>query len=119
MPRFNINFYEKENGSSPVKDFLDDLPIKMRAKILKELLLLEEFGNELREPYSKKVSENIFELRAIQGNNITRLLYFFYIDHEIIVTNGLKKKSRKTPKNAIETAEIYRLDYLKRRKKNE
>ena len=49
----------------------------MQAKLFRLLELLELKGNELREPYSKSLSDGIFEIRAIQGNNITRVLYFF------------------------------------------
>lgn len=31
------------------------------------ILLLEQNGNELREPYSKSLGDGIFELRAKQG----------------------------------------------------
>jgi len=34
-----------------------------------------------------------------------------------VLTHGLIKKSRKTPKNEIERAEAYRRDFLKRRGK--
>ena len=72
-----MDFYRSENGNCPVVEFLDSLDEKMRAKVLRLVLLLEQNGNELREPYSKALEEGIFELRAQQGNNITRVLYFF------------------------------------------
>ena len=77
MKEYNVDFYRSENGNCPVVEFLDSLDEKMRAKVLRLVLLLEQNGNELREPYSKALEEGIFELRAQQGNNITRVLYFF------------------------------------------
>ena len=38
---------------------------------------------ELREPYSKHLTEGIFELRAKVGSDETRVLYFFYLDRRI------------------------------------
>lgn len=32
MTKFEIEFYEKENGSQPAKEFLLSLEVKMRAK---------------------------------------------------------------------------------------
>ena len=64
----------------------------MRAKLFRLLELLEEKGNTLREPYSKSLDD---EIRAKQGSNITRVLYFFYIGNKIILTNGFIKKSQK------------------------
>lgn len=34
--------------------------------------LLQEKGNELHKPYTEPLDDGIFELRAVQGNNISR-----------------------------------------------
>ncbi len=83
----------------------------MQAKLFRLLELLELKGNDLREPYSKPLSDGIFEVRAIQGNQITRVLYFFVIGKKIILTNGFVKKTQKTPTREIELAKKYRTDY--------
>ena len=41
------------------------------------LEFLEEKGPMLREPFSKPLGEGIFEVRAKQGTDISRVLYFF------------------------------------------
>ena len=69
----------------------------------------------MREPYSKALSDGIFEIRAIQGNNITRVLYFFVVGKKIILTNGFVKKTQKTPDGEIELAKKYRDDYERRK----
>ena len=77
MGGFIAEFYE--NGDKIlVKDFLDSLNVKMRAKLLMEIKLLEEKGTLLREPYSKPLGDGIFELRAKVGTDISRVLYFIY-----------------------------------------
>ena len=116
MPEFEVEFYEKENGKQPAKDFILSLDSKMRAKVVSTISVLQDNGYELREPYSKYLSEGIFELRSKFGTDITRVLYFFYIDKHIILTNGFVKKTQKTPKTEIERAKKYRADYLQRRK---
>lgn len=80
MPKFEVEFYETEKGDQPAKDFLLKLDKKMRAKMVNTIAILQDNGYELREPYSKHLSEGIFELRAKVGNDITRVLYFFYVD---------------------------------------
>lgn len=116
MGRFQIEFYERGNGEQPARDFIDSLDKKMRAKMLMLLTLLQDNGHELREPYSKYLSEGIFELRAKAGTDISRVLYFFYVDHRIILTNGFIKKTQKTPAQEMEKAKKYRADYLSRRR---
>ena len=85
----------------------------MRAKMMMIIGVLQDNGNELREPYSQHLSEGIFELRAEVG--ISRVLYFFYVDQHIVLTNGFVKKTQKTPPQEIEKAKKYRADYLRRR----
>ena len=115
---FDIEFYEKADGTEPVKDFLESLDVKMKAKTLLSIELLKYGGYQLREPYSKSLEDGILELRAKSGNNISRVLYFFVIGNTAVLTNGFIKKSTKTPKNEIERAKRYREDYLKRKEKN-
>lgn len=119
MDRFVIEFYESENGDVPAEEFLLSLDIKMRAKILGIMGILQEKGNQLREPYSKYLDDGIFEIRGKVGTDITRVLYFFYHDGKIIFTNGFVKKTQKTPKSEIEKAKVYRKKYIERCEKNE
>ena len=87
-----------------------------RAKMLMIIGVLQDNGYELREPYSKHLSEGIFELRAQVGSDISRVLYFFDVDQHIVLTNGFIKKTKKTPPQEIEKAKRYRADYLSRRR---
>lgn len=112
-----MDFYEKENGEQPAKEFMLSLDKKLRAKLADTIIILQDNGYELREPYSKHISEGIFELRAKQGSDITRVMYFFYVDRHIILTNGFIKKTQKTPQSEIEKAKRYRSDYLKRKER--
>ena len=112
---YKIIIYDTENGSVPFESFMDSIEPKMRAKILRDLDLLEAFGPALRGPYSKKLNDDIFELRSISGKNISRTLYFFDTGQTIVVTHGFVKKQRKTPRNQIEKAKRYRKDWIQRK----
>ncbi len=116
LEQFEIEFFETDSGDCPVTEFLNGTEIKMKAKILRMIELLEKNGNTLRMPYSEPLEDGIFELRAIMGNNIARVLYFFVIGRKIIMTNGFIKKTQKTPRQEIETAKKYRDIYLNRLK---
>lgn len=111
---FEVVAYTKKDGSVPVNEFLYTLSESMRAKALRSFDLLAEYGNELREPYSKHLGDGIFELRIKVGTDISRVMYFFYTGRRIILTNGFIKKRQKTPKNEWKLAKKYRQDYLKR-----
>lgn len=86
----------------------------MRAKAVSSLELLEEFGNQLKEPYSKHISEGIFELRIRFASDISRIFYFFVINNKIILTNGFIKKTQKMPRSEFEKAKEYKADYERR-----
>lgn len=114
---WKIEFYEKENGEIPVENFLLSIDKKMRAKAFKEIDLLEEYGLNLREPYSKAIKNGIFELRIKVATDISRIFYFFFDGQKIILTNGFIKKTQKTPEREIEKALKYKADYEKRKEK--
>lgn len=114
MTNFTVVAYQKENGDIPIKDFLNSLDVKMRAKMYGLIGILKEKGNQLREPYSKHLDDGIFELRCKVGSNITRVLYFFYYKGQIVLTNGFVKKTQKTPPEEIELAKKRRSDYITR-----
>ena len=98
MNKYNTVFYKTIDGVEPVKDFLLELDYKMRAKMIRMLEMLQKNGTDIREPYSKELEDGIFELRAIQGSNISRALFFFYVEGRIVITHGFIKKTQKTPK---------------------
>lgn len=115
MQEFEIVFYNKPDGSEPVKEFLLTVDDKMRARLVRTIDLLAQNGTSLRMPYSEHLVDGIFEIRAKVGSDISRVLYFFVIGKKIVLTNGFVKKTQKTPKNEIELAKKYRNEYLNRK----
>jgi len=86
-----------------VEKFLKDLENEARSKVSVAIDLLEQFGYELREPHTKKLTKNIFELR-VRGKQEIRLLYGYKRGKTFVFT-GFVKKTEKTPKSEIEKAE--------------
>ena len=110
---FEIIYHKLANGDKPVKLFIDKLDSKLKVKMMFSVKLLKELGFKLREPYSKHLEDGIFELRAQSGNNISRVLYFFFVGNKIILTHGFIKKTQKTPREEIDKAKAYRKDFYK------
>ncbi len=50
MDTFSVVFYETLSGEKPAKVFLNELSDKQRAKTIRDLKILELYGNRLREP---------------------------------------------------------------------
>lgn len=108
---WQIEFYEMRNGKVPVKDFLDSISfIKMKAKVIRDIELLEIYGNELGAPHSKAIKykrHTMYELRSKQGTNIIRIFYTFKTNHRIVLLHGFVKKSNQTSKKEVEKAFKY------------
>ena len=114
MKDFELIFYKKANGDCPVSDFLSSLNKVMRFKLLHQLDLLELYGNHPKGDFTKPLGDGIFEVRAQNKTDITRILFFFDKNKKIILTNGFVKKTQRLPNSELETAKRYRADYLSR-----
>lgn len=111
-----IEFYKKPSGKAPVKDYLDELPIKVRKKILFVFGLIEELQIVPAKYWQKMAgTRGLWEAKIEYESNIYRFLGFLYKGNFVVLTNGFQKKSQKTPQNEIEIAEQYKRDYLSRR----
>lgn len=116
---FEIEFYRLPSGEAPIQTFLDSLDNRMRAKALYGISILEEYGNRLREPYSKPVGDGLFELRVKFASDISRIFYFFVVGNRIVLTNGFIKKTMRTPKSELTLARKYKADYEERTGRDE
>lgn len=115
MSKIKVEMYDLPDGTYPAQEFMLSLDEKMRAKVLWTVKAFEEFGTELRMPYSEYLRDNIFEVRAKVGSNISRVLYFFFDGNKAILTHGFIKKTEKTPASEIERAIKYRKEYFSRK----
>lgn len=111
-----IHFYKMPSGESPIEEFLDSLTGKQAQKVVWVLQLIEEI-EQVPTSYLKKLvnTDDIWEIRAQQGNNIFRLLGFFDGGKLIVLTSGFQKKTQKTPKAEIALAEERKKDYLEKK----
>ena len=111
---WNIIFYTKEDGRTPVQEFLDQLPVKHRAKAMRDIDLLELHGTTLTEPHVKHIKGKMWELRIAFANDISRVFYFVHVGTDIVLLHGFVKKTLKTPTRKIEVAQTYMNDYQRR-----
>lgn len=94
---------EVYNFDDSIDEFIKSLEELTIAKVLRTIELLEEYGPRLGMPHSKKVETNLFELR-IRGQQEIRIFYTFHKSSAILL-HGYTKKSQKTPKNELKTAQ--------------
>ena len=85
-----------------VEEFVKSLEKSTISKVSRLINLLENYGNLLSMPYSKKVSNELFELR-IRGQQEVRIFYQFHQGGAILL-HGFIKKTQKMPLRELQTA---------------
>jgi phage-related protein len=111
---WKVTYYSKKDGSTPVKEYIDKLSIKERAKTMAFIGLLEEKGPNLPRPFADLLEDGIHELRIKLKRKQVRILYFFCYLNTIVLTNVFVKNSDKVPKEQIKLAKENRADFLSR-----
>jgi len=107
-------FYTSAGGNEPVKDFILAQPDAAVAEILHVLKLLRLFNVTLGMPHSRKVTDNLRELRIQHGSDHYRILYCAIPERRFLLLHGLTKKADKLNESDIETAEKRLAEYSNR-----
>ena len=110
----NIKTYIAENGHNYTEEYLKSLYSSNKKLYGKMMFVIEQLknkGRELKMPYRKYLDDGIYELRAEQSSNYSRVIYFFAIGSDVILTNGFTKDVDKTPENALNLAKKLRNEY--------
>lgn len=88
-----------------VDDEIAALPVKLRARMIRLLEMVETVGlHELREPHVKQIDGKLWELRAKADEGIARGLYVTATGRRVVVLRVFVKKSQRTPRREIEIA---------------
>jgi len=113
-----ILFYQTASGQKPIEDFLDSLSSKQAQKVTWVLKLVEDL-ERVPSVYFKKMvnTQDLWEVRAVAGSNIFRLIGFFDGPNLVVLAHAFQKKTQKTPKQAIKIAEERKKKYFRRKKK--
>lgn len=84
-------------------DFLEVLSAQERKKFLRalDLLMTEE---KIPHHYIKYIRDGIYEFRTNYGNNEFRVFFIYDGDTIVVLFNGFRKKTQKTPENEIKKA---------------
>jgi phage-related protein len=112
MPVTNVILFQEDDGSIPIRDFLDGLQAKAQERCLAKLDLLHQFGHELRRPITEYVEgTDLYELRIKSHRIHYRILYFFHGQEAAVVSHGFSKEG-KLPPREIDVA-ILRMNKFK------
>ncbi len=88
---WKIDFYADEDGSLPVRVWLDSVPEEVRGKVLARIDLLRTGGPTLDFPYTSQIEGKLREARLRVGKTRYRVLYFFDEDRAAVLLHGFTK----------------------------
>jgi phage-related protein len=104
-PRWPIVLYEEQDGTSPVRGFMDAFPLEKRAKLLAIVALLGDKGPALPFPFSSHIRGKLRELRTHYGRDHYRILYAPTRRRGFVLLHAVAKRTRRVNERDIRLAE--------------
>lgn len=103
---FEMIFYQDSSGNSPVEEFLLELAKSNPKLVFKIREAIDRLRHRFyhKEPLSKYIGTNLWELRVKSGTDILRIFYTFRKGKIIILLHVFVKKKQKTPIKELEIA---------------
>ena len=92
------------------QEFMSKLSDQERKKVLRALLLMES-SDKIPTHYIKYLEEEVFELRVSFGNNELRIFFIYDGDTIVVLFNGFRKKTQKTPRQELNKAKRLKNEY--------
>jgi phage-related protein len=85
-------FYQEEDGTCPVLEFLNGNPARVRQQALVRIEFLKERGHTARRPFVEYLGDELYELRWHTGRIQYRILYFFHGQKAVVLAHALTKE---------------------------
>lgn len=100
-------------GKTPVRDFLNCLDGKFQNKIGAQMKRLSDPHCVLQPPLVKAFRldryKGLYELRTRSKQTMTRIIFYFDTDDNIVLLHGFVKNHRRATEQALETARARKL----------
>ena len=93
MSDFKVDFYREVDGTKPLGEFIKGLDLKMKAKVVANLHVLEEYGNLAREPLSKELEDGSLK-DLLQMKNKAMMLNILEDEEWCIENFGTEEKPK-------------------------
>lgn len=94
------------------------LPNTLLARYIRLADLMKEYGPNLGMPYTRAMSEGLFELRLKGKEGIARVFYCTVVGQEILMLHTFIKKQQDTPLHELRIGRERLKEVLKNGKKN-
>lgn len=98
MPETTLFFYREDDDTIPLLDWLEGIPTRAKLKCLAKIERLKSLGYEIRRPEADYLRDGIYELRTSFEGIHYRMLYFFHQNVAVVVSHGIIKEKKVSPK---------------------
>jgi phage-related protein len=113
---WHIIYYE-DDARRPIREYLDGLQPKIKAKILRNMQLMSDFGLDLGFPFISNIERNLWELRTVAFGSTYRMLFSLLTGRTILILHGFQKKTDKLPDSERDMALRRLANYIEQNRK--
>lgn len=106
MSKWQIEYWDNTKDKSSIEKWLDELTQDQLKSVTKELIMLEEVGNELRLPHSKSLGNGLFELRE---RRYGYRIYYGFCGKQLIILFAAGNKTSQERDMKIARARLSKL----------
>ena len=100
-----IELYQSKRGSSPIEDFISDLPKGDQARFADVFEGIEKYGLDCPRVQFKPLSGKLWEIKFNAPGGGYRIAYVIVASQTMIWLHVFKKTTQKTPLNDLDLAE--------------
>lgn len=105
-----IYYYTSPSGENPISKFLDSLPEKQQAKILRVFNHIKQHSLVKPIPNIKKLTGTpLWEIRILGRNNIRLVYAVVFLGHVLILHGFIKKKNKASLKDISLSLKRFRI----------
>lgn len=101
---FRLQYFRTDSGREPVAEWLDNRPVRLRAKLFWLLKRLAESGFSLGPPWLAKLDDEVWEARLKYAGTFSRILFYQATEDVLVLLLAFSKKTKKTPRSKLQTA---------------
>lgn len=108
--KFQVEFYFTALGKIPAKEYLEELSLDVKVKLVALVKYIAEHGKifDITKFRMVDATEKLFEFKPLSY----RFFTFFCEGRKIIITNGYRKKSQKVSGRDLARAISIKKDYI-------
>lgn len=99
MPEVRVVFYQDNDDTVPVLNWILSQEPKAQTKCLARIQRLQQRGHQLRRPEADYLRDDIYELRISHRRVNYRILYFFHGRTAAVLTHGIIKEDQVPPQD--------------------